>query len=208
MKPLSYTLLALPLIATPTVYAEEVHYSPDYVTITAYVGERFSQDFTDSETGERAKLTNDIAQSLNIGWYYDTNKEGEVLISNSRHNISMDGTKQLSSKLNIVYAQFGGRVLFTNDSRFSQSIGLGLGAAFFVPDDSQYDNEITLSGSISGGLRYQFNDHWAAKADLRIHGSLFDSNSAIMCNYGDCLVKIDGRIYSQTELLAGLEYKF
>ncbi|PKG38702.1 outer membrane beta-barrel protein [Psychromonas sp. Urea-02u-13] len=184
----------------------------DFIAISAYLGERFSDDLKDTETGQKADIDNNFAQALALSWYYGSNTEGELFYSNSKHDFSMSGSnpsdKNVSTDIYISYLHFGGRVNFVNETPFSTSIGLGIGATFFVPDDNQYDNDVALSGSITGGVRYELNDQWALKADLRVYGTVLKNDSSLFCGDNECLVKLDGEVYVQTDLMAGVEYKF
>jgi hypothetical protein len=116
--------------------------------------------------------------------------------------------KNAKTDVYISYLHFGGRVNFVNDSPLSTSLGLGIGATFFTPDSSQYDNDISLSGNITGGVKYKLNQHWAVKADLRLYGTVLNNNSSLFCSNNSCLIELDGEVYVQTELMAGVEYKF
>ncbi|WP_028862114.1 outer membrane beta-barrel protein [Psychromonas aquimarina] len=181
----------------------------DYIAVSLYLGGRISSDLTDNQTGEPAKVSDDFAQTLAFTWRHSRNKEGELLFSNASQNIQVPGENNSSAELNTTYLHFGGRALFTQpDSPFSSSVGLGIGAAFLIPDESKYDNEIALSGNISGGIRYQLNDKWALRSDLRIYGTVLNSNNSLFCGEGQCLVKLEGEVYVQTDLMAGVEYKF
>ena len=180
----------------------------DYVTVSAFLGGRTSENLKDSETGQTVKVSDNLAQALAVSWRYERNKEGELLFSNSKQNLKMDGEKNVSTDIYFSYIQFGGRVLFVDDSPFSTSLGLGIGATFFTPDNSRYDNEIAFSGNITGGLRYELNQQWALRGDLRVYGTVLNSNSTLFCGDGQCLVTVSGEIYVQTELMAGIEYNF
>ena len=85
---------------------------------------------------------------------------------------------------------------------------LGIGATFFVPDESRYDNEIALSGNITGGIRYELNKQWALRGDLRVYGTVLNSSSTMLCADGQCLINLSGEVYVQTDIMAGIEYKF
>lgn len=178
------------------------------MTAGVYLGGRISENLENTESGQTARISDDISRAVTITWQLSRNQEGELLFSNSKQHLKMSDDKTLSTDLYISYLQFGGRVLFTNNSPFSSHLGLGIGTTFFTPANSEYDNEIDFSGNISGGVRYQFNRQWALRGDLRVYGTLLNSNGAIFCNNGQCLFSLNGEIYVQTELLAGIEYKF
>lgn len=179
----------------------------EYVAVSAFLGPRISDDLKDSATGETAKISNEMAGALALSWYYSRNKEGELLFSSSKLNVSLP-ERDISTDMYVSYLHFGGRVLFTNETAFSTSLGLGVGATFFSPDDSQYDNEIALSGNITGGVRYELNEQLALRGDLRVYGTLLNSSSTMLCGDGECLINLSGEVYVQTEIMAGVEFKF
>ncbi len=78
------------------------------------------------------------------------------------------GDKNVSIGIYISHLHFDGRVNFVNSSPFSTSLGLNVGAVFIVPDDSN----VTLSGNITSGMRYELSEQWALKADLRVYGTI------------------------------------
>lgn len=210
MKQMKKTISALTLAMLPlSSFAASVAPIDDFVAVSAYLGGRISEDLKTTEAGHKAEVDNDFAQALALSWYYGRNTEGELLYSNSKQHISIsDGVDSDSTSMYVSYLHFGGRVNFVNQSPFSTSLGLGLGATFFVPDDSGYDNDIAFSGSISGGMRYELNPQWALKADLRVYGTVIKNNSSLLCRESTCYVKLAGDIFVQTELMAGVEYKF
>jgi len=197
--------MALPLIITPLYSVASPLTLDDPFAISAYLGGRYSDDLTDIGTEQEAEFDNSFSQALALSWYYDDSSEGELLYSNAKQTLRMD---DFSTDLNISYLHFGGKLIFNNGGPFSTSFGAGIGATFFIPDESEYDNEIAFSGNISVGARYQLSTHWAVKTDLRIYGSLMENSSTLLCSNGSCLIDIDGELYLQTELMAGVEYRF
>lgn len=179
----------------------------DYVAVSAYIGPRITDDLKDSETGESAKISNEAAGAVALSWYYSRNKEGELLFSTSKMNVKL-AERDISTDIYVSYLHFGGRVLFTDNSPFSTSLGLGVGATFFAPDENRYDNEIALSGNITGGIRYELNKQWALRGDLRVYGTVLNSSRTMLCADGQCLINLSGEVYVQTDIMAGIEYKF
>ena len=207
MYPIKQILSSLVLLTIPLSSIAAPKPIDDFIAISTYLGGRYSEDLKDGETGEKANISNDFSQALALSWYYDRNREGELFYSQSKQNFSVS-EQDISTDLYISYLHFGGRINFVNDSPFSTSLGLGIGATFFIPDESQYDNEIAFSGNITGGVRYELNKQWALKADLRFYGTLLNSSSSLFCSNNQCLIELSGDVYVQTELMAGVEYKF
>lgn len=202
----AFTLLSLPFCS----YAASPP-NNEYVAVSAYLGSRISNDLN-TETGQYAKISNDSAQAIAVNWYFAHNQETELFFSNSKHTLSLTSetdTETASADIYFSYLHFGGKLLFGDQGPFSTSIGLGIGGTFFIPVESQYDNEIALSGNINAGLRYELNPKWALRGDIRLYGTVLNSNNAYFCSSeGGCLVKFQGDVYVETELMAGIEYKF
>ena len=208
MKPIVKIFSALTLSGISFGSFASASTTDHYIAVSAYLGGRGSENLKSVETDQSATISDNISQALAISWELSRNKEGELLFSNSRQNLKMPAEKNISTDLYISYIHFGGRVLFVDNSPFSTSLALGVGATFLTPSGSHYDNEIALSGNITGGLRYQFNRQWALRGDLRVYGTVLNSNSTLFCDGGQCIITVNGEIYMQTELMAGIEYRF
>lgn len=202
-----HILAVIPLSLTPLSSFATPMPVDDFIALSAYLGGRYSDQLKDSKTGNIANISHNFSQALALSWYYDRNKEGELLYSTSQQNLSI-ADNNVNTGIDISYLHFGGRINFVNGGRFSTSFGLGLGATFFIPDEHQYDNDVALSGNMTGGIRYTLNQQWALKADLRVYATVLSNNSSLFCSNNTCLIELDGDIYVQTELMAGIEYKF
>lgn len=201
------TLLLSSFSLTAMAEAEYGAYAPpvnnDYVTITGSLGYRISEDIKDAD-GQKTAVSSETSQTLALGWTYDRDSEGEILFSNSKHTLNTESNGNID--LNVQYLHFGGRVLFTNNTPFSSSIGIAVGGTYFNP--SGYDAELEFSGSLSAGVRYQLSERFALRGDLRVYGTVLSSDSTWLCLNGNCLVNLDNDVYVQTDLMAGIEYKF
>lgn len=206
MKVIKQTIFVM-LLSGSSFYCSAA--APDnYVAVAAAIGGRFGGNLQDATPEQSTNISNNFAQSLAIYWYYSPHKETELIFSNSKQHLKTSGTTNTATDIYIDYLHFGGRILFINNSAFSGSIGMGIGATFLIPEQSRYDNEQAFSGNISGGIRYELTKQWALRSDLRFYGTVLNSNNAILCNNGQCSVKFSGEFYLQTEVTAGLEYKF
>lgn len=193
------------VILTTCTFTSFAYAEDDYITVSAFLGTRINQDINNQGSTNNAELSSELTEAVAIGWKYDTKAEGELLLSNSKQHVSMEGA-ELDTY--VQYLHLGGKILFTNDSPFSTNIGIGAGITYFNPTDNTYDAKTTLSAHLSGGIRYQINNQFALKSDLRVYGSRFNTEENLFCNNDSCLIKLDNSFYIQTELMIGLEYKF
>lgn len=178
----------------------------DYLIISTFLGSRINEDMKDQISGEKVTFSSELTQAIAIGWTYALNEEGELLFSNSKQRMSKQGGNK--QDVYVQYLHFGGKLLFTNSSPFSTSLGLGIGGTYFNPSGSHLDSDLAFSGNITGGIRYQINSQLALRGDLRFYGTLLNSNSTLFCDDNACLLTVDGDVYVQTELMAGIEFKF
>jgi hypothetical protein len=208
MRIISNSAIVITLLNLPFYGYAAASPNNEYVAISAYLGGRVANDL-DIETNQDARISNDFAQALAVNWYYGRNQETELFFSNSKHTLSLtDGTKNASTDIYFSYLHFGGKVLFPTEGALLTSVGLGIGATFFLPDESKYDKDIALSGNINAGLRYELNPQWALRGDIRLYGTVLNSNNSFFCSNEGCLVKVQGEVYVETELMTGIEYKF
>lgn len=209
MRRQKYSLINKMMIAIvaslPMANVAQAQNNDPFLALSAYWGGRYSDDLTGIDDAEDIEFSNDSAQALSLTWHYDRDAEGELFLGNAKQNVQV---AEQETDLYVTYLHFGGRILFRNETRFSTSVGMGIGATFFTPDGSEYDKEVALSGNLSLGARYQLNPHWALKADLRFYGTVLDDSTTLLCDSEQCLINVDGELFVQSELLAGIEYKF
>jgi len=181
-------------------------YSNDYITVTGYLGSRVNKEIENDSTNKKMNVSSELTQAIALGWSYAKNSEGELLFSSSKENFSSADDFDLD--VYVQYIQVGGRIFFKNSTPFSSSIGLGIGGTYFNPSGSEYDDKLAFSGSISGGIRYQLSKQFALRSDLRVYGTLLDTDDELFCANGACNLNLSDSLYVEAELLAGVEYKF
>ena len=201
--------LVLSTFSLPTIAESSPNQANDinnYVTVTGYLGSRMNIDTENGYTNKEVDVSSELTQAIALGWSYAKNSEGELLFSSSKQNFSSEGDFDLD--VYVQYLHFGGRIFFKNSTPFSSSIGLGMGATYFNPSNDEYDDDFAFSTSISGGLRYQLNEQFALRSDLRLYATLLDDDNKLFCSNSGCLLNVSDNMYVEAELLAGIEYKF
>ncbi|TEW56005.1 hypothetical protein E2R68_02625 [Psychromonas sp. RZ22] len=196
--------------AAESIFFEDPYGAKNYMTVSAFLGTRISEDVAHKSTGEVADFSAALTQAVALGWTYDRHSEGELLFSNSKPTLSMSNSTTSAPDIDVYiqYLHFGGRVLFPTRTAFSSSFGLGIGATYFNPEGNDYGSEFAFSGNITGGIRYQLTEEFALRGDLRVYGTLLNSESSLFCGNQTCYLDVDGDVYVQGELMAGLEFKF
>lgn len=202
-------VLVLSTFSLPTLAERLLNqptYKNDYITVTGYLGSRINKEIENDDTNKKVDVSSELTQAIALGWSYAKNSEGELLFSSSKQNFSSQDDFDLD--VYVQYLHVGGRIFFKNTTPFSSSIGLGMGGTYFNPSGSEYDAKLAFSASISGGIRYQLSKQFALRSDLRVYGTLLDTDNELFCANGGCLLNVSGSLYLEAELLTGLEYKF
>jgi hypothetical protein len=98
-----------------------------------------------------------------------------------RQSTSVDGVEPFD--MDVEYLQFGGTVSYP-DSEAKHVIpyfGMTIGAARFSPDGAGLDDETKFAATLGGGLRIPINKNFGVRLDLRVLGTVLDSDSDIFC---------------------------
>jgi len=191
------TALSSPVFAERLIEPESA-YDNDYISVTGFLGSRIDLDYDDGTDINDPDSGLRFAQAIALNWSYKENSEGELIFSNSvRSSGDID--------IYLQYLHFGGRILFQDTTPFSTSIALGVGGTHILPDSDDYSSAYAFSASAAVGMRYQLNQHFALRSDLRVYGTLLrEGHTESFCSGTDCA---DGYLI-EAELLAGIEYKF
>jgi hypothetical protein len=176
--------------------------------ITPYAGQRFGSSFS-SDSDANVDLSNDSTAGFSVNWDYGPDAEGEILVSFSEQVLEIDqGSALYEIPTDVSYFHFGGRLWFNQDKPIQTSVSGGIGASYFDSRNNAFDGELKISMHLSLGARYRITKTFAMRGDIRVFGTSFDSDYLIRCIGGACQIKMKGQIYTQTEVVLGLEFRF
>jgi len=183
---------------------------PLNLEITPLIGYRFGGDFdtTRDKVHNRIELDEKISYGLLTAWYFDRKRQGEFLIShyNTSFSASDDFTASNTS-LDITYAHLGGNVsIFEGAIPFYMTGGFGL--THLAPKENQLSNETRFSMNVGLATKIELSERVSLRLDSRIYGTFFNSDSAIFCDVETCVIYISSNIWFQTEVSAGITYRF
>jgi len=194
-------LLALPVVAKETKTFE----------ITPFAGYRFGGDFDygDEDSTTRLKLEETTSFGLLTAWRFDTNRQGEVLISHYSTNFSQHSDFiPTDDELAITYAHVGGNVTVSKSSFATWHVAGGLGFTHMSPQDNQLDNETRFSMNLGLIGKIPVSENVSLHLSGRVYGTFFNSDSSIFCNEDNCLISISSDLWVQQELAAGISVAF
>ncbi len=174
------------------------------VEISPLLGYRFGGEFHEETTDQDVDLDPAGAFGLAVDVEYAPDKMVEVFYS--RQSTSIEDT---SLDVDVEYFQIGGVAEFTQDNYTPYAVGT-IGATRFSPD-GDFDSETRFSLTMGGGVKWFFNEHWAARVEGRAYFTVFDSDAQVFCvssGGAACLFRVSGSVVWQLEALAGVTFRF
>lgn len=201
----AFLALALALSSIPS-YAKQ----PLNIEITPLIGYRFGGDFNTSqeEVHHRVELSEEVSYGLLTGWSLDQGRTGEFLVSHYSSTFShSDDFSASNTGLAITYAHLGGTVPIT-DGYVPLHVSGGFGLSHLNPEDSALDSETRFSMSLGLGSTIPLTDHLSFRLDGRLYGTFFDSASSVFCDDAACAIYISSDLWIQSEVSAGLTFRF
>lgn len=190
-------LLALGLGCPALAGAADVEVSP-------LLGYRFGGQFHEETLDRDVDLKEAATFGLAVDVEYSPDKMVEVFYS--RQSTSIEDT---SLDLDVEYFQVGGVAEFTQDNYTPYAVGT-VGATRFSPDGG-FDSETRFSLTFGGGVKWFFNERWAARVEGRAYFTIFDSDAEVFCvssGGAACLFRVSGSVVWQIEALAGVTFRF
>ncbi|MEI6893568.1 MAG: outer membrane beta-barrel protein [Colwellia sp.] len=183
---------------------------PLNLEITPLIGYRFGGDFETSkdETHNRIELSEEVSYGFITAWSFDKKRQGEFVISHyNTHFSHSDDFSASNTSLSITYAHLGGAVPVAEGALPLYVTG-GFGLTHIAPSEDELANETRFSMNVGLASKIPLTDHISLRLDSRIYATFFNSDSAIFCDIETCAVYISSDMWLQSEVSAGITYKF
>ena len=204
MKTLNNILLVTLLLLSANSYAVE---------ITPLLGYRAGGEFVDTETEQKHTIQSSSSYGLIIGFPYGRGKDLEIYYSHQSSDLNSVNitlptpTTNANIPLTIDYLHIGGTAPITEEKNFKTFVSGGFGFTYLSPDFAGLQSDLRASLSIGVGVKWPMSQNIALRLEARGLGTLFNSNSTLFCN-GGCSLTVNGSLFFQTEVFAGLAIKF
>ena len=204
MKTINIILLVTLLLFSFNSYSLE---------ITPTFGYRGGGEFIETDTGKKHTLNSAEVYGVIIGFPYERGKDIEIYYSHQRtalKSISVTqpaATGNVDIPITIDYLHIGGTAPIAEDENFKTFVSGGLGFAYLSPDLAGSQSDLRASFSIGVGAIWPLSKTFALRFETRGLATLFNSNAALFCN-GGCSLAVNGSLFFQAEVLAGLVIKF
>jgi len=183
------------------------------VELTPILGYRGGGEFVDETTNSKHTVVSSDIYGLIVSWPYVRGKTYEVYYSHQSSDLnsinisapSPTGTADIP--LTIDYLHIGGTAPISSEGDLITFISGGLGFTYMSPDLTGLESDLRASFSIGVGLKYPLAKNIALRLETRGLGTLFNSNSSIFCS-GGCTLRVNGSIFFQGEVFAGIAIGF
>ena len=183
------------------------------VEIAPLLGYRGGGDFIDYTTDQKHTITSSDIYGVLLSFPYEYGKTLEVYYSHQSSdlrsiNITLPSpTNNADIPLSIDYLHIGGTAPISSESDLKTFISGGLGFTYLSPDFTGLESDLRPSLSIGIGLKYPLSRNVAFRLETRGLATMFNNNSSIFCS-GGCTIKVDGNLFLQGEVFAGLAFRF
>ena len=210
LKSISVLSLAT-LINIADVYAAETS-----IEITPLIGYRFGGDFdvenSVSNSNSTIKLVEGNSYGLIVAWPYTIKQQGELLVSHYKTEFNQASLTNNVNLFNddgvgVTYAHLGGNVP-VSDGAIPFWVTGGLGLTHFSPDDSELNSETRFSMNIGLNTQLEITEQLSFRLEGRLYGTFFNSESEVFCDNNACKIYISSNVWLQSEVNAGLTFKF
>lgn len=205
MKTLSRNLLFTLLLFSTNIYSVE---------IIPLLGYRGGGEFIDNTTNQKHTLESSDTYGLILSWPYEYGKNIEVYYSHQStqlNSITVDSPTAADSSVNIPitidYLHFGGTAPISDDEKLKTFVTGGLGFTYSSADYTGAQSDLRASFSIGVGLKWPMTERISLRLETRGLATLYNNNSAIYCS-GGCSISVNGNLFMQGEVFAGLGFKF
>jgi hypothetical protein len=198
-----YLLLAL-LFFSNNLYSVEV---------IPLLGFRGGGEFIDTVDDTMHTLESSDIYGLILSWPYERGKNFEVYYSHQSTNLNSitistpAPNNSADIPLTIDYLHFGGTAPISDEDKLKTFVSGGLGFSYLSPDYTGAQSDLRASLSIGIGLKWPMTDRISLRLETRGLATLYNNNSAIFCN-GGCAIAINGNMFLQGEVFAGLGFRF
>ena len=183
------------------------------VEIIPILGFRGGGEFIDNTNGKIHTLESSEIYGLILSFPYERGKNIEVYYSHQStqlNSININTTvpgNSVDIPLTIDYLHFGGTAPISEDKNLQTFVSGGLGFTYSSADYPDTQSDLRASFSIGVGLRWPMTKRISLRLETRGLATLYNNNSAIFCN-GGCSISVNGNLFLQGEVFAGLGFKF
>lgn len=190
---------SLLLLFNPYSFAES--------NVSVFVGYRAGGEFEDTTSGQRLKLDDGESIGISMTVPYSQNTKLEFVLSHQESRLLNDSAPaEVLIDLDIDYLHVGGLYMLPGKQVETYLVGT-LGATYYQPSGG-YTDKIRPSIGFGVGSFIYLTKNLGLKLEARGYSTFLDSGGAMFCGDSGCrIIAVSSTIW-QSELQAGLTFRF
>jgi hypothetical protein len=201
------------LLALPSLASAQADTKPLNFELTPYGAYRFGGEFhvTDSDATLKVNDSPSYGLLFNIRQYANT--QWEILYTRQQTDATSAGanTNDATVDLEIQTLQGGGTYQGDGDT-VRPYVALTIGGTHIKSGSTNSQSDTFFSGSMGLGLQIRPYERLGLRLETRGYGVLTSSNTDLFCQTGPeqntCAIRVDGKVFWQLEMLAGIVFRF
>jgi len=176
--------------------------------VSVFTGYRFGGEFEEVGTNRKLEIKETVSNGVSVDWSHSNNTMYEVVYSHQETQLlNGNASSDVLIDLNIDYLHIGGTYLWPGDKVRPYLVGT-LGLTHFNPTQGGYNSKTRGSLGIGFGSQVKLTERLGLLFEARGYATIFNSGSVTFCGNSGCKIFISSDTLWQTEIKAGLTYKF
>jgi opacity protein-like surface antigen len=183
--------------------------------ITPYGAFSFGGSFNDEASSASARLEDSGSFGLILNYRESFQTQWEVIYSRQATTADFrdTSTANVEIDLDVHYLQIGGTYQGEGE-KVKPYLAATIGAAHYDVKGGDNNSDTFLSFSLGPGLQVRPNDRLGLRLEARLFGTFVQSGSRLFCvsdpgnGMAGCAISISGEILWQTQLMAGVVFRF
>ena len=181
------------------------------IEITPFAGYTWGGEFQEATTGTKLEVNENGSYGIMLD--IKQTEDTQIELYYSRQSTELQSKKSGSYvgtplfDLDIDYIHIGGTASMGEGKVKPFAVGT-LGVTRMSPQGVDLDSATKFSLSLGGGVKIPITDHFGLRLEGRWLGTFFDGSGQAFCTSGQCLIKIQGDVFSQFVANAGVIIAF
>ncbi len=175
--------------------------------VSVFAGYRYGGEFEVVTTGERLKVDEGESFGISFSFPYTKNTKMELVFSHQESRLLNDNAPaDVLIDLDIDYLHYGGIYTWPDDNIETYIAG-SIGGTYYQPSGG-YNDKLRPSISFGLGSNIYLTKNLGLKLEARGYSTFLNGGGAMFCGDNGCrIIAVSSTIW-QTELQAGLTFRF
>lgn len=176
--------------------------------VSVFTGYRAGGALKEVGTDRNLKIKETMSNGISVDWSYTKNTMYELVYSHQETQLlSGTASPDVLIDLDIDYLHIGGIYLWPGERVQPYLVGT-FGLTHFKPTSGGYNSKIRSSIGFGLGSRVKLTKRLYLMFEARGYSTIFNSGSVTLCGNAGCKIFISSDALWQSELKAGLTFKF